>query len=111
MIVEEKVESGNYLTPAFLADRKISWVTITGDVTEVELTYDGVTKKKYQVPVTYDRQQPEDPSKWTMNPISSNALLRKFGNDSGKWIGQKIPLQIDGSGTYRHIKVNQIALQ
>ena len=109
MIIEEKV--GDYLTPAFLTDRGVSWVTVAGEVTEVELTYDGVTKKKYQVPVTYDRQQIGDPTKWTMNNISSNVLLHKLGSDSSKWIGQKIPLQIDGTGSYRHIKVNQIALK
>jgi len=43
--------------------------------------------------VSYQGVTDDSPSTWSMNKKSRNALIDKFGNDTEKWIGKKVPIE------------------
>ena len=111
MIAEKRDEGGNYLKVAFVEKNEITDIQITGDVTEVKFVNDGKESSKYQAPVTFEDQGKGDPDTWTMNTASSNALIDELGPDTSKWDGVRIPITIDGTGEYRHYKVDRVRLK
>ena len=111
MKAEKKTEGGNYLKVKFVEQREITELEITGEITEVEFNNDGKVTKKYQADVAYEGQNKSDPSVWTMNSSSSNTLIDLISDDTDEWRGVKLPITIDGSGEYKHFKVDKVRLK
>ena len=113
MVIRERpvTGDGNYLKVEFIEKNSITELTITGDITEVEFTNDGVKVKKLQAEVSYEGQRPDDPNIWTMNKKSVAALFDLWGADDSNWKNKKIPLSLGGEGKMRHFKVDSLRLK
>lgn len=115
MKVEKTAEGGSYLKASFVKEHRITEVQIP-DAREIkEVTFEGRDGKsdqtKLQVPVTYKDQGKEDPSAWTLNNKSKNALIDAWGGDTDSWINKKIPITIGGQGDMTHILVDSMRIE
>ena len=111
MKAEKRNEGGNFLKVKFVEEKEITELQIIGEVTEVEFTNDGKTTKKYQSEVTYEGQGKDDPSTWTMNSASSNALIDLISDETSDWKDKLLPITIDGQGEYKHFKIDRVRLK
>ncbi len=119
MKAEKAAESGDFLKPAFVKQNKITELKIDDarTIEYVEFTNTDkktgkeVKTKKIQCQVVYSGKGKEDPSTWTMNHKSSNALIDAWGDDTDQWINKPIPIQLAGEGEYVHIKVDEMRIE
>jgi hypothetical protein len=115
MKVTKTAEGGNYLKASFVKEHKITEVQIPDAREITEVTFEGRDGKpdttKLQVPVMYNGQGKEDPSTWTLNNKSKNALVDAFGEDTDDWINKKIPITIGGQGDMTHILVDTLRIE
>ena len=109
MEVEKTAEGGDYLKAKFVKENKITELQITDARTITMVEFEGKDGKpaqqKIQCEVTYPKQGKEDPSTWTMNNKSRNALIDAWGKDTDNWVNKKIPIQLGGQGEMEHILV------
>lgn len=115
MKVDKVSEGGNYLKAKFVEDHKITELQITDARTIEIVTFKGKDGKpdqdKIQCEINFKDQGKEDPSVWTMNNKSRNALIEAWGGDTDKWINKKIPITLGGSGEMRHILVDGMRIE
>ncbi len=72
-----------------MKERGIEVLIIVTEPKEV----DGKFGIKPECQVSFQGQTEDDPKFWTLNKKSTNALVDKFGTDSTKWMGVKIPIE------------------
>ena len=115
MQVEKVAEGGNYLKPKFVKENKITELQITDARTIQIVEFEGRDGKaptqKVQCDVTYKGQGKEDPSTWTMNNKSRNALIDAWGSDTDAWVNKAIPITMGGSGEMEHILVDSMRIE
>ena len=115
MKVEKVAEGGNYLKAKFVKEHKITELQITDARTITLVEFEGKDGKpatqKVQCDVTYKAQGKEDPSSWTMNNKSRNALIDVWGSDTDNWVDKKIPITIGGAGEMEHILVDAMRIE
>ena len=114
MLVEPVKESGNYLKAKYVRDHKITELQIT-DARTIEFVEfegkDGKSTKKIRCDVSYKGQSKEDPSSWTMNSKSRNALIQAWGGDTDEWVNKPIPITLGGEGEMLHILVDSMRIE
>lgn len=64
--------------------------------------------EKIVVKVSFDGQKKHHPFKWVMNDKSRNAVIDIYGDESEKWKGKIIDIQIAGALEFEHIAVDQV---
>ena len=118
MKAEKTAESGDFLKAQFVKEHKITELKIDDartieyvEFTNKDKSGKEVTVKKIQCQVIYTGKGKEDPSTWTMNHKSSNALIEAWGDDTDQWVNKKIPIQLAGEGEYVHIKVDEMRIE
>ena len=115
MKVKKSAEGGEYLKAGFVKEHRITELQIPDARDVTEHTFEGKDGKpdqtKLQVPVTYKDQGKEDPSIWTLNNKSKNALIDVWGEDTDNWINKKIPITIGGQGDMTHILVDSMRIE
>lgn len=72
-----------------MKERGIDTLIIVTEPKEV----DGKFGVKPECEVSFQGQTEDDPHSWTLNKKSTDALIDKFGTDSKKWMGSKIPIE------------------
>ena len=102
----EKVEIGNFLTAGFVRERRVTTLRVTDAGTMVTFEQKGRSVEKISLGIEYEGMKGEDPNTWTLNNKSRNALIDIFGNDTAKWVGRVVEINLDGSGEYEHITVD-----
>tara|TARA_R110000787_G_scaffold98863_1_gene203258 strand:- start:29 stop:376 length:348 start_codon:yes stop_codon:yes gene_type:complete len=115
MEVTKSAEGGSYIKAKFVKDNKITELQITDARTIKEVTFEGKDGKpaqtKLQCDITYKSQGKDDPSSWTMNNKSKNAIIDAWGTDTDKWISKTIPITLGGSGEMEHILVDAMRIE
>ena len=111
MKVEKGNTGGNTLKVADVVEKKLTKLKIT-DEGEMK-TYEGEKEgdkstTKLVVGISYEGQNKGDPTKWSMNNKSRNALIDIWGDDTENWIGKEAEIQLEGTGEYRHIVVDTL---
>lgn len=64
--------------------------------------------EKLVVKVSFDGQKDHHPFKWPMNDKSRNAVIDIYGDESSKWEGKTIDIQVAGAGEFEHIAVDVV---
>ncbi len=111
MKVEKGNIGGNNIKVEFIQERKITSLKITdeGEMVTYEAKKEGdKASTKLVVGVSYENQGKEDPSKWSLNNKSRNALIDIWGDDTENWIGKTAEITITGDGDYKHIVVDTL---
>jgi len=115
MNVDKVSVGGDYLKTKFVKDHKITELQITDARTIEIVTFKGKDGKpdqdKIQCDVTYKDQGKDDPSSWTMNNKSRNALIDAWGKDTDSWVNKVIPITLGGSGEMEHILVDTMRIE
>jgi len=111
MKVEKGNTGGNTLKVADVVEKKITSLKITDE--GVMRTYEGEKEgdkstTKLVIGVTYDDQREGDPTFWSMNNKSRNALIDIWGDDTADWVGKTAEISISGDGEYKHIVVDTL---
>jgi len=116
MEVEKVAEGGEYLKAKFVKENKVTELKID-DARSIEFVEfedkknPGKKQQKIQCHVVYSGQGKEDPSIWTMNNKSRNALIEVWGKDTDKWVNKKIPITLGGEGEMLHILVDSMRIE
>ena len=111
MKIERGNTGGDNLKVDFVLSNRISQLTIVDQGEMVTYEPKNVGDKpvtKLIVGIEYQGQKQGDPSKWSMNNKSRNALIDIFGDETSKWVGKKIDIAISGDGEYQHIVVDTL---
>lgn len=98
---------GEYLKGEFVKEKGITFLTISTEPRDV----DGVYGVKLVCDVTYDGYIQGNPHIWTLNQTSRNALIDKYGNDTAKMVGKKIPIETSITEKGRAIFVDRTILE
>lgn len=116
MEVEKVSEGGDYLKAAFIKEHRITELKID-DARSIEMVEfedkknPGKKQTKIQCHVVYNNQGKEDPSTWTMNNKSRNALIDAWGNNTDDWVNKTIPITLGGEGEMMHILVDSMRIE
>ena len=114
MKVDKVKEGGKYLKAKFVREHKITELQITDARTIAFVEFegkDGKSVKKIQCDVTYKEQSKDDPSSWTMNSKSRNAIIQAWGGDTDEWVNKPIPITLGGDGEMLHILVDSMRIE
>jgi|TARA_R110002073_G_scaffold85649_1_gene203782 hypothetical protein len=115
MKVDKVAEGGSYLKAKFAEENRITELQITDARTIEIVTFKGKDGKpdvdKIQCDITFKDQGKSDPSSWTMNNKSRNALIDAWGSDTDQWVAKSIPITIGGSGEMKHILVDSMRIE
>ena len=97
------------MSAEFVEDRNLTAIRIVdeGEIVEFEQK-NGKMERKPCVGIVYADMQPGDPTKWTLNNKSRNALIDIFGKETRKWINQVVEITLAGEDKYRHITVDRM---
>lgn len=113
MKVEKGATGGNNLKVKHVLEKKITKLKIT-DEGEM-ITYQPKEGDKNQtastklvIGISYEDMQDGDPDKWSMNNTSRNSLIDIYGDDTEKWVGKEPEIQLEGTGEYRHIVIDNL---
>ncbi len=111
MKVEKGNTGGNSLKVADVMEKKLTKLKIT-DEGEMK-TYEGEkegdkTTTKLLIGISYEGQTKSDPSQWSMNNKSRNALIDIWGDDTEEWIGKEAEISLSGDGEFKHIVVDTL---
>jgi len=115
MKVEKVSDSQDFLKAKFVQEHKITELKIENGESFQFVTFEGKDGKpdqqKLQCEIIYNGKGKEDPSKWTMNNKSRNALVDAWGDNTDKWVGKIIPITIAGEGEMTHILVDKLRIE
>jgi len=111
MKVEKGNTGGNTLKVADVIEKKITSLKITDE--GYMKTYDGEkegdkSSTKLVIGVSYENKRDGDPTEWSMNNKSRNALIDIWGDDTETWIGKVAEISISGDGEFKHIVVDTL---
>ena len=102
----EKVATGDHIKAQFVKDKRITTITIRSEGKFVTFEANGKSVERLSFDIDYQGRTDADPSTWTLNNKSRNALIDAFGPDSTKWVGRQVEIKLDGAGEYEHITVD-----
>ena len=112
---ELKIEKGEVgssnIKVAFVLERRIMRFTITDE--GLLKTYEGRNPgdkpvEKLILGIKYDGQRAGDPTTWALNNKSRNALIDIFGDQTEKWVGKVVEINISGEGEFKHLIIDQV---
>jgi len=109
MKVEKGNTGGNNLKVEFVEERKLIQLKILdeGRMETYEPQKEGEkSSTKLVCGVSYDGQKTGDPTDWSMNNKSRNALIDIFGDDTAAWVGKEVEITLEGTGEFKHIMVD-----
>ena len=111
MKVEKGNTGGNTLKVADVIEKKLTKLKITneGEMKTYEADKDSdKSTTKLLIGISYEGQKDGDPTHWSMNNKSRNALIDIWGDDTADWMGKEAEIQLEGTGEYRHIVVDTL---
>ena len=110
MKVEKGATGSGFLNAKEVISRRISKLQIMDEGERMEYpAKDGrPAATRVVLGVMYEGQREGDPSKWSLNNKSLNALIDIFGDDTEKWVDKTVEIGIAGEGDYKHIIVDTL---
>jgi len=111
MKVEKGNTGANTIKVEFVLEKKITSMKIKdeGEMVTYEAKKAGDSAStKLVIGVSYDGQSDGDPTKWSMNNKSRNALIDIWGDDTNDWIGKTAEISTSGDGEFKHIVVDTL---
>ncbi len=111
MKVEKGNTGANTIKVEFVHKKKITSLKIKdeGEMVTYEAKKEGDSAStKLVIGVSYEGQGDGDPTRWSMNNKSRNALIDIWGDDTADWVGKTAEISTSGEGEFKHIVVDTL---